>query len=187
MVTKLDKSILYLGYDWLFGANPKIDWRMLLIARIVPNETLNYLEEFADIFSDTRVKSLPLHQVWDHCINLTLDKVPRWKVYPMSKKETKVLNSFLEEGLQTGKLWKSKSPYASLFFFRWKHRTDELQGIQDYWFNLVRMRRGDEEKAAFIICQGLYELLVMQFRLCNMPPTFQRMIDDVLAEELSTK
>ena len=54
-------------------------------------------------------------------------------------------------------------------------------------FNLVRMREGDEEKAAFVTCQGLYEPLVMQFGLCNMPLTFQRMIDDMLAEELSTE
>ena len=32
LVTKLDKSILYLGYDWLVGANPKIDWRTLHVA-----------------------------------------------------------------------------------------------------------------------------------------------------------
>src|SRR6202045_3840123 len=51
-------------------------------------------------------------------------------------------------------------------------------------FNLVRMQLGDEEKATFITCQGLYKLLVMQFGLCNVPPTFQRMIDNVLAKEL---
>ena len=38
----------------------------------------------------------------------------------------------MEEGLQTGKLWKSKSPYMSPFFFRLKHGMDKLQGIQDY-------------------------------------------------------
>ena len=53
-------------------------------------------------------------------------------------------------------------------------------------FNLVRMCEGDEEKAAFITCQGLYELLVMQFGLCNAPPTFQRMIDNMLQKELKT-
>ena len=53
-------------------------------------------------------------------------------------------------------------------------------------FNLVRMRLGDEEKATFITCQGLYEPLVMQFGLCNTPPTFQRIINDVLAKELKT-
>ena len=53
-------------------------------------------------------------------------------------------------------------------------------------FNLVRMQEGDEEKAAFITCQGLYEPLVMQFGLCNTLPTFQRMIDDILIKELDT-
>ena len=42
------------------------------------------------------------------------------------------MDSFLQEGLRTGKLQKSKSMYASPFFFRLKHRTDELRGIQDY-------------------------------------------------------
>src|ERR1700726_369368 len=76
LVTRLDKSILYLGYDWLVGANPKIDWRMSCIARITmdqthdcltekvdrrtsqigriaPDQTPDYLTEFMDIFSDT--------------------------------------------------------------------------------------------------------------------------------------
>ena len=38
----------------------------------------------------------------------------------------------MEEGLRTGKLQKSKSPYTSPFFFRPKHRMDELRGTQDY-------------------------------------------------------
>ena len=54
-------------------------------------------------------------------------------------------------------------------------------------FNLVQMRKGDKEKATFVTCCGLYKPLVMQFGLCNTPPTFQRMIDDVLDEELSTE
>ena len=189
MVTKLDKSILYPGYDWLVGANPRIDWRMSRVARITTDQTPNYLQEFEDIFSDTKVKRLPLHWVWDHKIELTLDQAPRGKVYAMSKKETKALDAFLEEGLRTGKLQKSKSLYTSPFFFRPKNRTDKLQGIQDYrglnvitkkdryllplltmliekeaigkvytkldlrkGFNLVRMCKGDEEKAAFVTC-----------------------------------
>ena len=126
MVTKLDKLILYLGYDWLVRANLKINWKMLHITRVTLDETLNYLKEFEDIFSDTRVKRLPPHQVWDHCINLTSDKALRGKVYPMSQKETEALDAFLEEGLQTGKLQKSKSLYVSPFFFRPKDRMDEL-------------------------------------------------------------
>ena len=33
----------------------------------------------------------------------------------------------------------------------------------------------------------MYELLVMQLGLCNAPPTFQRMIDNILVEELDTR
>src|ERR1700731_5279208 len=54
-------------------------------------------------------------------------------------------------------------------------------------FNLVWMCKGDEEKAAFMTCQGLFEPLVMQFGLCNAPPTFQRMINEVLEKELATE
>src|SRR3984893_15561886 len=96
------------------------------------NQTPDYLQEFEDIFSNTRVKRLPPHRVWDHKIELTSDWVPRGKVYAMCRKETEALDAFLEEGLRTGKLRKSKSPYASPFFFRPKNGTDELRGIQDY-------------------------------------------------------
>src|ERR1700731_448334 len=224
LVTKLDKSILYLGYDWLVGANPKIDWRTSRVARITTDQTPDHLREFEDVFSDTRVERLPPHQVWDHKIELTSDWAPRGKIYPMSRKETEALDAFLEEGLRTGKLQKSKSPYMSPFFFRLKNGMDELQGIQDYrglnaitkkdryplpllmtlvekaaigkvytkldlrkGFNLVRMRKGNEEKAAFVTCRGLFEPLVMQFGLCNVPPMFQRMIDEVLERELATE
>ena len=53
-------------------------------------------------------------------------------------------------------------------------------------FNLVQIFEGDEEKAAFVTCHGLFKLLIMQFGLCNALPMFQRMIDDVLARELET-
>src|SRR3984893_231789 len=107
LVTKLDKSILYLGYDWLVGANPKIDWRMLHVVRITMDQTLDYLWEFEDVFSDTRVERLPPHRVWDHKIELTSDQALRGKIYAMSRKETEVLDAFLEEGLRTGKLRKA--------------------------------------------------------------------------------
>jgi hypothetical protein len=50
-------------------------------------------------------------------------------------------------------------------------------------FNNIRIREGDESKAAFITLMRLYEPLVMQFSLCNAPSTFQRMVDEVLVEE----
>jgi hypothetical protein len=44
-------------------------------------------------------------------------------------------------------------------------------------FNNVRIKEGDEWKAAFITEFGLFEPLVMFFGLCNSPPTFQRLMD----------
>jgi hypothetical protein len=67
---------------------------------------------------------------------------------------------------------------------------DSIQGSCIYskmdlrWgFNNIRIREGDEAKAAFTTPMGLYEPMVMQFGLCNAPLTFQRMVYEVLAKE----
>src|SRR6266478_5971885 len=47
-------------------------------------------------------------------------------------------------------------------------------------FNNVRLKEGDKWKAAFSTNQGLFELLVMFFGLCNSPTTFQTMMNNIL-------
>lgn len=49
-----------------------------------------------------------------------------------------------------------------------------------YWQIPVEER--DIEKTAFICSEGLFEFVVMLFGLCNAPATFQRMVDEVLAD-----
>src|SRR5258705_8230576 len=50
-----------------------------------------------------------------------------------------------------------------------------------HWgFNNIHLKEGDEWKAAFSTNRGLFELLVMFFRLCNSPATFQTMMNDIL-------
>ena len=49
-------------------------------------------------------------------------------------------------------------------------------------FNNVRIKEGDEYKAAFRTNCGLYEPLVMFFGLCNSPATFQTMMNDILRD-----
>ena len=49
-------------------------------------------------------------------------------------------------------------------------------------FNNVRIKEGDEHKAAFICNRGLYEPLVMFFGLTNSPATFQHMMDDIFVD-----
>ena len=45
-------------------------------------------------------------------------------------------------------------------------------------YNNVRIKEGDEWKAAFITNKGLFEPTVMFFGLRNSPATFQAMMDD---------
>ncbi len=51
-------------------------------------------------------------------------------------------------------------------------------------FNNVRIKEGDEWKAAFITERGLFEPTVMYFGLCNSPATFQAMMNDIFKDEL---
>ena len=45
-------------------------------------------------------------------------------------------------------------------------------------YNNIRIRDGDQWKAAFITHKGLFEPTVMFFGLCNSPATFQRFMND---------
>lgn len=49
-------------------------------------------------------------------------------------------------------------------------------------FNNVRIREGDEWKAAFRTNRGLFEPLVMFFGLTNSPATFQTMMNDIFQD-----
>ncbi|CAK5281960.1 unnamed protein product [Mycena citricolor] len=49
-------------------------------------------------------------------------------------------------------------------------------------YNNVRIKEGDEWKAAFRTNRGLYEPLVMFFGLTNSPATFQNMMNNILRE-----
>ena len=52
-------------------------------------------------------------------------------------------------------------------------------------FNNVRIKEGDEWKAAFRTNCGLYEPLVMFFSLMNSPATFQTMMDNIFEDLIS--
>jgi len=52
-------------------------------------------------------------------------------------------------------------------------------------FNNVRIKEGDEWKAAFRMNRGLSEPLVMYFGLMNSPTTFQTMMDDIFEDLIS--
>lgn len=49
-------------------------------------------------------------------------------------------------------------------------------------YNNIRIREGDEHKAAFVTNRGLWEPLVMFFGLSNAPGTFQAMMNDLFKD-----
>src|ERR1700692_228723 len=53
-------------------------------------------------------------------------------------------------------------------------------------YNNVRIKEGDEWKAAFKCNKGLFEPTVMFFGLTNSPATFQMMMDIIFREEISS-
>jgi len=69
---------------------------------------------------------------------------------------------------------------------------DKLKGAKYYtkfdlrWgYNNVRIKDGDEWKAAFKTNKGLFEPTVMFFGLCNLPSTFQNMMNDIFKDEIN--
>ena len=69
---------------------------------------------------------------------------------------------------------------------------EKLRGAQYFtkldvrWgYHNVRIKKGDEWKAAFRTNQGLFEPLVMMFGLTNSPATFQTMMNDIFQDLIS--
>jgi hypothetical protein len=53
-------------------------------------------------------------------------------------------------------------------------------------YNNVRIKEGDQWKAAFKTNKGLFEPTVMFFGLTNSPATFQTMMDTLFRQEIAT-
>ena len=51
-------------------------------------------------------------------------------------------------------------------------------------YNNIWIKEGDKWKAAFLTNKELFESQVMYFRLCNLPGTFQRMMNSIFWELL---
>jgi len=54
-------------------------------------------------------------------------------------------------------------------------------------YNDVRIKEGDEWKAAFTTSEGSFEPMIMFFGLTNLPATFQTMINELLRDLINTR
>ena len=107
-----------------------------------------YLRDFDGVFSKESFDVLPDSKLWDHAIELVPgEKSTACKVYPISPSEQKELNAFIQENLDTGRIWPSKSLMASPVFFI-KKKDGALRLVQDYrWRGLEREPRKRESWA----------------------------------------
>ena len=77
------------------------------------------------------------------------------------------------------------------------HIDDLIDGLHEYdlflkfnvrWgYNNVLIKDGDQWKAVFTCKEGLFEPLVMYFRLMNSPAIFQSMMDEIFKTERAHK
>jgi hypothetical protein len=54
-------------------------------------------------------------------------------------------------------------------------------------YNNIRIKDGNQWKAAFLTHEGLFKPMVMYFGLTNSPATFQTMMDTIFASEVAQK
>ena len=91
-------------------------------------------EEFSSVFSEEEAHCFPPSRPYDHAITLDNSFVPKvGKIYPLTLKEQKATEDFLEENLRLGRIHPSNSPQAASFFFvDKKDAYDTLRPCQDY-------------------------------------------------------
>ena len=112
-----------------------------ILTRLV-QEALQYQKEVkvpkeyqrhAKVFSEEESHRFPPSRPWDHAIELKegAPEAINCKIIPTTKEEDEALKKFIKEQLEKGYIRKSKSPYASAFFFI-KKKDGKLWPLQDY-------------------------------------------------------
>jgi RNase H-like domain found in reverse transcriptase/Reverse transcriptase (RNA-dependent DNA polymerase) len=88
---------------------------------------------YGRIFQEEASKRFPAPWKWDHAIDLKEDAPSSidCRIYPLSPKEKEAQHAFIKENLRLKRIRRSKSPYASGFFFVQK-KDGKLQPVQDY-------------------------------------------------------
>ena len=91
-------------------------------------------QDYKDVFEKKASERFPISRDYDHATNLKPDFVPRnCKVYPLSPKETELINEFINENIRKGYFCPSQSPMTSPFFFTRK-KDGSLRPCQDYCY-----------------------------------------------------
>ncbi|KAK3533096.1 hypothetical protein QTP70_006771 [Hemibagrus guttatus] len=199
LVLEESTADIILGRPWLEQHNPILSWstgETTSIESPLVNKPLRIptcYAPFSDVFCPKRASKLPPHRPWDCAIDLLPgEPVPRGRIYPLSVPEEKAMEK--DGGLRP------RIDYRALNRITVKFRyplplvpaaLEHLRGATIFTkldlcsaYNLIRIRKGDEWKTAFITPTGHYEYLVMPYGLANASSVFQDFIHEVLREFL---
>lgn len=138
-------SPMVLGYPWLRGHNPQIDWETgrvvgwssscytsCLRSAIPPSVTkpcnqdkppdLSLVPEIyhdlTEVFNKDRASALPPHRPYDCAIDLLPGApLPSSKLYSLSRPEHAAMETYIKESLAAGVIRPSSSPLGAGFFF----------------------------------------------------------------------
>ena len=154
-ITNTGPNKIILRHSWLWRHNPNVDWihaeilfdccpwewgaeedEYIKELKAKPPIPDRYIKDFSPIFKKSSFDTLPPQWKWDHAIELKDDSTPfTSKIYPLAWDEQCQLDKFIEEHLQSGRIWPSKSPIVSPFFFV-KKKDGSLCPVKDYcWLN----------------------------------------------------
>ncbi|GLB35706.1 putative retrotransposable element tf2 155 kda protein type 1-like [Lyophyllum shimeji] len=150
----------------------------------------DYLHDFEDVFSKAAFDELPERKQWDHAIELEPGSTPSSCKSPMAspvffiKKKDGSLRLVQDYRALNAITVKNRYPLPLI-----SELINNLRGARYFtkldvrWgYNNVRIKEGDEWKAAFRTNRGLFEPLVMFFGLTNSPATFQTMMNDIFRD-----
>ncbi|KAG5735420.1 hypothetical protein E4T56_gene12784 [Termitomyces sp. T112] len=164
------------------NATPESKTEEQILSEVVPPE----YHEFADMFSKGSAKELPPHRSYDHQINLEEGTSPPFgKIYNMSKIELRALKEYLNNMLGKGFIRPSISAAGTpVLDSVWTigdstnakiyTKIDLRSGYNNVW-----IAPGHEWKTAFCTRYGLFEYLVMPFKMTNSPATFQYFMNNI--------
>ncbi|KAK3515335.1 hypothetical protein QTP70_017193 [Hemibagrus guttatus] len=149
---------------------------------------------FWDVFCPKKASKLPPHRPWDCAIDLIPgEPVPKGRIYSLTLPEERAMEEYIKEALAYGYIRPSTSPAASSFFFVAKKdgALERLRGATVFTklnlcsaYNLIRIRKGDEWKTAFVTPTGHYKYRVMPYGLAYAPSVFQDFMHEVLRDFL---
>lgn len=127
---------IILGHPWLQKHNPIIDWKkgdivswgdscssacLSIPVRAVAQgdgQIPPQYSDYLDVFSKSSADHLPPHREYDCAINLLPDaKLPKGRLFSLSRNESKAMEEYIEENLKKGFIRPSKSPVGAGFFF----------------------------------------------------------------------